>query len=113
MRYEDVSNIDELNQMVVDYQAVGYKVENRSLNYVKLVKNDFSIGVFIILLFFLIIGALIYWAIKSGQKDEIIIRVKNDAPINVSSNAVKHCVKCGGAINSEDSEFCPQCGVEI
>ena len=113
MRYEDVYTTDELNQKVTDYVAVGYKVENRTSNYARLVKNDFSWGVFVILLFLLIIGALIYWAVKSGNKDEIIIRVKDSAPDNVSSDAVKYCTKCGGAITSEESKFCPKCGIEI
>jgi len=113
MHYEDVSSTEELNQKVADYMAFGYKVKNKSSNYARLVKNDFSWGIFIILLFFLIIGAIIYWAVKSGNKDEIIIRVKNDTPKNTSSDAVKYCVKCGGAITSEKSQFCPNCGIEI
>lgn len=113
MHYEDVYSNDELNQKVTDYVAVGYKVENRTSNYVKLVKDDFSWGVFIILLFLLIIGALIYWAVKSGKKDEIIIRIKNKDFHDINSVAVKYCVNCGGSIASEESKFCPDCGIEI
>jgi len=118
MRYEDVSSTEELNQKVADYVAFGYKIDNRTANYARLVKNDFSWGVFIILLFLLIIGALIYWAVKSGNKDEIIIRVKDNAlnnvdHANVSFNAIKYCTKCGGAITSEETEFCPNCGESI
>lgn len=113
MHYEDVSSTQELNQKVADYVAFGYKVENKTSNYARLVKNDFSWGIFILLLFLLIIGALIYWAVKSGNKDEIIVRVKDNTPTSVVSNAVKYCTKCGGAINSEETKFCPSCGTEI
>ncbi|KZX16721.1 hypothetical protein MBCUT_05850 [Methanobrevibacter cuticularis] len=116
MRYEDVNSNQELNQKVTDYVALGYKVENRTSSYARLVKNDFSWGIFVVLFLFLfIIGALIYWAVKSGNKDEIIIRVKeNDTPNPIiSSNAIKYCTKCGGAINSEETKFCPECGTEI
>ncbi len=119
MRYEDVNSEEELNQKVTDYIAFGYKVENRTPKYARLIKNDFSWGIFIILLFLLIIGALIYWAVKSGNKDEIIIRVKesnsnNDISTNndFSPSAVKYCTKCGGAIDSEETKFCPIFGAE-
>jgi hypothetical protein len=110
MRYEDVNSNQELNQKVTDYVAMGYKVENRTSNYARLVKNDFSWGIFIILLFLLVIGALIYWAVKSGNKDEIIIKVKENALNNDSSNAIKYCVNCGAGITSEETKFCPSCG---
>ena len=86
MHFEDVYSTEELNQKVVDYVAFGYKVKNRTPKYAKLVKNDFSWATFIILLFFLIIGALIYWAVKNSAKDEIIIRVKDNSIDN--SNVV-------------------------
>lgn len=112
MRYEDVNSEKELNQKIADYMAVGYKVENRTSNYVKLVKDDFSWGIFVILLFLLIIGALIYWAVKSGNKDEIIIRVKENAVSN-NSNPIKYCTECVESITSDESKFCPSCGNEI
>ncbi|MEA4957740.1 hypothetical protein SDC9_07619 [bioreactor metagenome] len=40
MRYEDVNSEQELNQKVTDYVAMGYKLENRTNNYARLVKND-------------------------------------------------------------------------
>jgi len=40
MRYEDVYSTEELNQKVTDYVAFGYKVENRTSTYARLVKND-------------------------------------------------------------------------
>ena len=89
MHYEDVNSMQEFNQKIADYVALGYKVEKRTSNHARLVKNDFSWGIFIILLFLLIIGAIIYWAVKSGNKDEIIIRVKNDVSNNINSNMGK------------------------
>jgi len=88
MHYEDVYSTQELNQKVTDYVAFGYKVENRTPKYARLVKNDFSLVTFIVLLFLLIIGAIIYWAVKSGNKDEIIIRVKENIVNDSDSNAV-------------------------
>jgi len=88
MHYEDVYSTEELNQKIADYVAFGYKVENRTQKYARLVKNDFSWITFIVLLFFLIIGAIIYWAVKSGNKDEIIIRVKENIVNNSNSNVV-------------------------
>lgn len=113
MRYEDVNSNQELNQKVTDYVAMGYKVENRTPTYARLIKNDFSWGIFIILLFLLIIGALIYWAVKSGNKDEIIIRIKDNTPNNDNSNVIKYCTKCGADIVSEESKFCPKYGESI
>ena len=113
MRYEEVNSNQELNQKVADYVAMEYKVENRTPTYVRLVKNDFSWGIFIILLFLLVIGALIYWAVKSGNKDEIIIRVKDNAPNNDNPNAIKYCTKCGTSITSEETKLCPECGENI
>jgi len=120
MHYLDVYSTDELNQKVADYVAFGYKVESRTPTSARLVKNNFSWGIFIILfLFVFIIGAIIYWAVKSGNKDEVIIRIKesttpNSIPINnVNPNVVKYCSKCGGGITIEDSKFCPNCGAEI
>ncbi|MGL6298340.1 MAG: hypothetical protein ACRC1M_04145 [Methanobacteriaceae archaeon] len=114
MRYDDVYSTEELNQKVADYVAFGYKLESRTPKYARLVKNDFSWGTFIVLLFFLIIGALIYWAVKSGNKEEVIIRVKENAKNDdVSYNAVKYCVKCGAGISSEYSKFCPKCRTEV
>ena len=77
MHYEDVNSTDELNQKVADYMAFGYRIENRTSSYVRLVINDINWGVFIILLLIMIFPALIYWAVKSITKDEIIVRVKN------------------------------------
>jgi len=113
MFYDDVYNKDELNQKVTEYVAMGYKVKNRTFNYVKLVKDDFSWVILVILILFLFPIGIIYYFVKNGNKEEIIIRVKDVAPANVSSNAVKYCVKCGGAIASEESKFCPECGIEI
>jgi len=113
MHYEDVHSVEELNQKITDYVAMGYKVKNRTANYSRLVKNDFSWGIFIILFLLLIIGAIIYWAVKSGNKDEIVIRVKENIPDNTISNVNKYCEKCGVAINSEKSKFCPECGTLI
>lgn len=109
MRYEEASSIEDLNQKVIDYESMGYKVENRSDNFVKLVKDDFSIGIFIILFLFLIIGALIYWAVKSGTKDEVIIRLEE----NSKTDDLNSCDNCGAVIKLTDSKFCPSCGSEI
>lgn len=109
VHYEDVYSVEELNQKVANYVAVGYKVKNKTSNYARLVKDDFSWGIFIILLFLLIIGALIYWAVKSGNKDEIVIRVKEKTFNNTNSSVAKYCVECGSIIN-EGSNFCENCG---
>ena len=113
MHYEDVYSEQELNQKVADYVALGYEVKNRTSSYAKLVKNDFSWGIFIILFLLLLIGALIYLiyylAFKKSDKDEIIIRVKNNTTNNTNSNVAKHCAKCG-SINNEGSNFCENCG---
>ncbi|WP_225370693.1 hypothetical protein [Methanobrevibacter arboriphilus] len=78
MRYENVNNVEELNFRVNNYISSGYKLEIRDNNYAKLVKDDFDWAIFIILFLLLIIGALIYWAVKSGNKDEVIIQVGNE-----------------------------------
>lgn len=64
MRYENVSNIEKLNFKVNNYINSDYELEIQGNNYVKPVKDDFNWGIFIILLIFLVIGALIYWANK-------------------------------------------------
>ncbi|MGL6299086.1 MAG: zinc ribbon domain-containing protein [Methanobacteriaceae archaeon] len=123
MRFETVSNEEEYNFMINQYIANGYKVETRGISSARLVKNEFSVGVFIVLLFLLIIGGLIYWAVKSGQKDVVVIRIgNNNAPIRSNivptsepSNPItvaKYCVECGNLL-IEESKFCQKCGKEL
>ncbi len=130
MRYENVNNTEELNFRVNNYVSSGYKVEIRENSYVKLVKDDFSWGIFIILFLFLVIGALIYWAVKNGNKDEVIVQVENtfgDSVGNSVNNEASQTqnsssnqnpskdLKCPSCEyeNNEDSKFCFNCGTEL
>jgi len=89
MRYENVKDASELNFRVDNYILEGYKSEIRSENYAKLVKDDFSVDVFLILFLLLIIGAIIYWAVKSGKKDVVIVKVEgaDTSTMLINSNA--------------------------
>lgn len=131
MRYENVNTVEELNFRVSNYIRSGYKVVVRDNNYANLVKDDFSWGIFILLLLFLIIGALIYWAVKSGNKDEVIIQVgnaygrpnveynqdntatqtQNESPSQAPAKDLK-CPSCDH-VNDKDSKFCFKCGTEL
>lgn len=88
MRYENVPKVEELNFRIMNYQSVGYNIEVRDNTHARLVKDDFSVGIFIILsLFFAIIGGIIYWAIKSGKEYIVIIqldRTVNNMQMNYS-----------------------------
>jgi len=105
MRFEDVDSVQELNQKVSDYIVLGYRIKSKTSTHVQVVKNEFSWGIFIVLFFLLIIGAviyLIYWAVRS--KDEVIIRVKNED--------IKCCEKCGEILSSKESKFCQNFGTK-
>ena len=132
-----VNSVEQLNQVVNNYTTMGYEVKNRTPTSVKLVKDDFSWGVFIILLLLLIIGALIYWAVKAGNKDEVLVTIQNGAtgiptPINpaipaetaipltanntnanTDQQAVQYCSECGSPIYNMRSKFCPNCGFKL
>lgn len=124
MRYENVSTVEEMNFRIMNYQSVGYELEFRDNNHASLFKDDFSTGIFIILLlFFAIIGGIIYWAIKSGKEDRVIIqldRTVNNMPIGYNqvpnvqteyNNGIE-CSSCS-FVNEEGSNFCFKCGNKI
>jgi RNA polymerase subunit RPABC4/transcription elongation factor Spt4 len=124
MRYENVSSLEELNFRVMNYQSVGYELEYGDNNHASLVKDDFSTAIFIILLLFGIILGLIYWAIKSGKEDRVIIQLDRTAnnmqigysqvpnvPVEYNDNGVE-CSSCG-FVNEEGSNFCFKCGNKI
>ncbi|KZX10940.1 hypothetical protein [Methanobrevibacter filiformis] len=77
MRLETVQNRSELDINAQEYVISGYEIEKEDLKSIHLVKNEFNSRVFVALLFFLIIGGFIYWAIKNDQKDELIIKLEN------------------------------------
>lgn len=121
MHYENAYSKQSLNQKVSDYEAKGYKVKDRTHNYVKLVKNDVNWWIFIILLIFIWIIAIIYLIYKLLNKDEIIIRLKEDVSNIVNTNntntidsdEIDYCKKCRVIINSKNSKFCQSCGIKI
>lgn len=125
MRYENVPTVEELNFRIMNYQSVGYDIEVRDNTHARLVKDDFSVGIFIILLlFFAIIGGIIYWAIKSGKEDIVIIPLDktvnnmqmNYRPVpNVLIEQNNRGIKCYSCdfVNEEDSNFCFKCGTKI
>lgn len=124
MRYENVSTVEELNFRIMNYQSVGYDIEVRDNTHARLAKDDFSVGIFLVLLFFTIIGGIIYWAVKKGNEDIVIIqldRTANNMQTNYSSvpnvpieqnNAGIKCSSCD-FINEEGSNFCFKCGNEL
>ncbi len=80
----------------------------------------------------LVIGGIIYWAVKSGKKDEVLITLqsnndnpapavdpikeiqvkKKDSPVE-NKPAVKYCSECGTPVYSIKSRFCPNCGYKL
>ena len=114
MHYETVQNIDELNFKINNYINQGYKLEFKDDNQATLVKNKFSWGIFVLLLFLLIIGAVIYLAIRHGAKDVIIIKI---GEIN-TKNQFNHikinniCQECGYE-NDQGSFYCLSCGNKL
>lgn len=125
MRYENVSTLDEMNFRIMNYQSVGYEIEVKDNYHARLVKDDFSVAVFIILLLFVaIIGGIIYWAIKRDSNDIVIIQLDKtynnmSSEYNQVSNVPNECnndgIECSscGAVNKEDSKFCSDCGEKL
>lgn len=124
MRYENVSTLEELNFRIMNYQSVGYNIEARDNNHARLAKDDFSVGIFLVLLLFTIVGGIIYWAVKKGNEDIVIIQLDGTAnnmqmnynPVsNVLVEENNRGVKCSSCdfINEEDSNFCFKCGNEL
>ncbi len=119
-----MNSVNEFNQTKQNFIRMGYKVIRKSPNSVTLEKNEFDIIIFLILLLLLVIGAIIYWAVKSGRKDQVLITLQSNdnspAPIKEiktenaeNKPAVKYCSECGTPVYSEKSRFCPSCGYEL
>ena len=115
MRYENVSDSEELNFKVNQYINDGYKVEFKDEKQATVVKSKFSIGLFIILLILLIIVGLIYLAIQYGKKDIVVIQVKdasNQQECVIPKTKKIKCLKCGYK-NDSGSKFCLRCGNDL
>lgn len=137
MQMIPVNSVDELNQVVNNYTTMGYEVRNRTPTSVKLVKDDFSLGIFLLLFFFvMILGGIIYWAIVSGRKDEVLVTMQGNGvgiqyainpaiqtstasyPVannntNANKEVVQYCSECGNPIYTKRSKFCPNCGFKL
>lgn len=88
MYYVDIYSDCELDQNIIDYRPIEFKVKDRTKNCVKLIKNKFSQGIFIILLFFLNRGANINCAVKNRNLEEVIIRNKNKTAFHNSTKNI-------------------------
>ncbi|MDR0913043.1 MAG: zinc ribbon domain-containing protein [Methanobrevibacter sp.] len=115
MRYENVSDSEELNFRVNQYINDGYKVEFKDEKQATVVKSKFSVGIFILLLILIIIGGLIYLAIRYGKKDIVVIQVKgtsNQQQYTLPQTENIECSKCGYK-NESASKFCLSCGNDL
>lgn len=111
MRYETVQNKEELDFRVKNYKQEGYKIKWENGTNVKIVKDDFNIGVFLLLLLFFVIGGLIYAIIKSGSKDTVVISI--DGNYNVPEvKEFFECRVCGEEFDSKE-KYCPYCGIKV
>lgn len=130
-----VENQDELNRKVQEYSLNGYKMDTVTTNNVIMKKKDYSLALFIILLFCFIIIGLIYYLLSDEYVVNIEINPQRSGEIqpfigdpnmmmmqntntnvnnNVNSSSLdkSFCPECGTSLTKTD-KFCPNCGKKV